>query len=128
MKTNLRNMALATVMMMTAGQMTAQNRVRVIVENVPSDSGTVLVSTSCQRYAAAPAHKGATEVVLEDMPAGMCTIYVMHDSNNDRNPNMKDGMPAEYVWKQDVNIEKDGQEVRIGLKYIPDYIKKNQNK
>lgn len=128
MKTNVRRTALAAVMMLAAGQMTAQNKVRVMVENVPSDSGMVLVSTSCQRYAKVPAHKGTTEVVLEDMPVGPCTIYVMHDSNNDRNPNMKDGVPEEYVWQEKVNVEKDGQEVRIGLKYIPDLMKKSQNK
>lgn len=128
MKTNGIKVALAVMMMAASAGANAQHSVKVRVENVPSGEGKVLVTTSNGRRAMVQAAKGTVELVLDSVPEGRCTVYAMHDSNGDYDPNNKDGLPQEYCWMQNVDVTAEGQVVTIGLNYIPQYVKKQQNK
>ncbi len=103
---------------MTGAAMVAQKAdVTVIVTGICADGGQVMTSAGDMQdrehmvYAMTdPAGKSEVQLVLKDVPVGMCDIYVFQDLNGnkklDRNA---DGVPTEPCYmKQKVKVADHG--------------------
>lgn len=113
MKINGLRTIVASLAIMFSVTITAQKTVKVIVENVPSDSGKVLVATQSGQYAMVQAVAGECVVELKNVPEGKISFYVLHDSNDNKSPDMVDGLPTEYVGMMNADVREYGQEIRI---------------
>lgn len=121
-RTNKLRLVSIVITMLFSVTTMAQNTVKIIVENVPSSQGSILVTTSNNHYAMTKAVKGTMEVELKDVPSGECMLYVMHDSNNDKSPNDMNGLPTEYVCMQKIDVKNDNQTITAKLRNIPEMV------
>lgn len=121
-RTNKLRLVSIVITMLFSVTTMAQNTVKIIVENVPSSQGSILVTTSNSHYAMTKAVKGTTEVELKDVPSGECMLYVMHDSNDDKSPNDMNGLPTEYVCMQKIDVKNDNQTITAKLQNIPEMV------
>ncbi len=76
--------------------MSAQSVLTLKVTNVPSAKGKLMAATDKGQYNMVDATVSDVVLVLKDVPAGKCKIYVYHDENGNYQLDRVDGVPMEY--------------------------------
>lgn len=126
MKKKALTAVITAIALMTAGAVTAQNKVEITVTNVPDDNGNVLVSTADGHAGMTQAKKGEVKVTVDNVPDGQTTFYVLHDGNGNMTCDMDGRMPKEYVGQCTVNVSKDNTKGTARLEYIPEKVRKEK--
>lgn len=93
----------------------AQSDLTVKVTNVPSAKGKVLIATDKGQYNMVDATGGDVELVLKDVPAGKCKLYVYHDENGNYQLDKEGDVPAEYCAMADVEVKSGAMSVVMKL-------------
>lgn len=122
MKRRIKAAALSVVAMMAASVATAQNKVALIVTNIPNSNGKILVATDKGQSGMVQAKQGSMTVDVENVPDGAVTFYVMHDENGNMDCDMENGMPKEYVGFVNVDVSKDNRTATVRLENIPEKV------
>lgn len=104
----------------------AQQEMKLTVNNIPNDKGTILIATKSGQWAKVKAKKGKIETIIRNVPEGKGTIYVFHDENNNKELDKNNNIPIEYCAFSDYDISEKNNCVSINLIYVPDMIKEKQ--
>ena len=67
--------ALLQTALLSSVTASAQQEIKLTVNNIPNDKGTILIATKSGQWAKAKAQKGKIETILHDVPEGKGTIY-----------------------------------------------------
>jgi|GEM_PF-980067 len=102
--------------------------IKLTVNNIPNDKGTILIATKSGQWAKVKARKGKIETILHDVPEGKGTIYAFHDENDNKKLDEKDNIPVEYCAFSDYEISAGNNNISIELIYVPDKIMDKQEK
>lgn len=101
----------------------AQQEMKLTVNNIPNDKGTILIATKSGQWAKVKAKKGKIETIIRNVPEGKGTIYVFHDENDNKELDKNNNIPIEYCAFSDYDISEKNNCVSINLIYVPDMIK-----
>lgn len=104
----------------------AQQEMKLTVNNIPNDKGTILIATKSGQWAKVKAKKGKIETIIRNVPEGKGTIYVFHDENNNKELDKNNNIPIEYCAFSDYDISEKNNCVSINLIYVLDIIKEKQ--
>lgn len=78
----------------------AQQEIKLTVNNIPNDKGTILIATKSGQWAKIKARKGKIETILHNVPEGKGTIYAFHDENDNKKLDEKGQHPSRVLCLQ----------------------------
>lgn len=96
----------------------AQNDLTVKVKNIRSAKGKVMIAADKGQYAMVDATGDTATLVLKDVPAGKCKLYIYHDENGNYQLDKEDGVPAENCDMVDVEMTQEPKTIEVELKDI----------
>lgn len=130
MKKTMLTTALLLAALLSSITASAQQEIKLTVNNIPNDKGTILIATKSGQWAKVKAQKGKIETILHDVPEGKGTLYAFHDENDNKKLDEKDNIPVEYCAFSDYEISAGNNNISIELIYVPDKImdKQEENK
>lgn len=126
MKKTIITTVLLQATLLLSATVSAQQEMKLTVNNIPNDKGTILIATKSGQWAKVKAKKGKIETIIRNVPEGKGTIYVFHDENNNKELDKNNNIPIEYCAFSDYNISEKNNSVSINLIYVPDMIKEKQ--
>lgn len=126
MKKTIITTVLLQAALLLSATVSAQQEMKLTVNNIPNDKGTILIATKSGQWAKVKAKKGKIETIIRNVPEGKGTIYVFHDENNNKVLDKNNNIPIEYCAFSDYDISEKNNCVSINLIYVPDMIKEKQ--
>lgn len=126
MKKTIITTVLLQAALLLSATVSAQQEMKLTVNNIPNDKGTILIATKSGQWAKVKAKKGKIETIIRNVPEGEGTIYVFHDENNNKELDKNNNIPIEYCAFSDYDISEKNNCVSINLIYVPDIIKEKQ--
>lgn len=126
MKKTIITTVLLQAALLLSATVSAQQEMKLTVNNIPNDKGTILIATKSGQWAKVKAKKGKIETIIRNVPEGKGTIYVFHDENNNKELDKNNNIPIEYCAFSDYDISEKNNCVSINLIYVPDMIKEKQ--
>lgn len=126
MKKTIITTVLLQAALLLSATVSAQQEMKLTVNNIPNDKGTILIATKSGQWAKVKAKKGKIETIIRNVPEGKGTIYVFHDENNNKVLDKNNNIPIEYCAFSDYDISEKNNCVSINLIYVPDIIKEKQ--
>ncbi len=126
MKKTIITTVLLQAALLLSATVSAQQEMKLTVNNIPNDKGTILIATKSGQWAKVKAKKGKIETIIRNVPEGKGTIYVFHDENNNKELDKNNNIPIEYCAFSDYDISEKNNCVSINLIYVPDIIKEKQ--
>lgn len=126
MKKTIITTVLLQAALLLSATVSAQQEMKLTVNNIPNDKGTILIATKSGQWAKVKAKKGKIETIIRNVPEGEGTIYVFHDENDNKELDKNNNIPIEYCAFSDYDISEKNNCVSINLIYVPDIIKEKQ--
>lgn len=126
MKKTIITTVLLQAALLLSATVSAQQEMKLTVNNIPNDKGTILIATKSGQWAKVKAKKGKIETIIRNVPEGKGTIYVFHDENNNKELDKNNNIPIEYCAFSDYDISEKNNCVSINLIYVSDMIKEKQ--
>lgn len=126
MKKTIITTVLLQAALLLSATVSAQQEMKLTVNNIPNDKGTILIATKSGQWAKVKAKKGKIETIIRNVPEGKGTIYVFHDENNNKELDKNNNISIEYCAFSDYDISEKNNCVSINLIYVPDMIKEKQ--
>lgn len=126
MKKTIITTVLLQAALLLSATVSAQQEMKLTVNNIPNDKGTILIATKSGQWAKVKAKKGKIETIIRNVPEGEGTIYVFHDENDNKELDKNNNIPIEYCAFSDYDISAKNNCVSINLIYVPDIIKEKQ--
>jgi len=102
----------------------AQSELTVKVKNIRSAKGRVMIAADKGQYAMADATGDTATLVLKDVPAGKCKLYVYHDENGNYQLDREDGVPSENCAIVDLDMTADAKAIDVELADLRNKTKK----
>ncbi|WP_294615437.1 DUF2141 domain-containing protein [uncultured Bacteroides sp.] len=106
------------VMGVCAASASAQSDLTVKVKNIRSAKGKVMIAADKGHYAMVDATGDTATLVLKEMPAGKCKLYVYHDENGNYQLDREDGVPTENCAIIDLDMTAEAKTIDVELKDV----------
>lgn len=118
MKTIGNKWVILFIMAISTLSASAQNDLTVKVKNIRSAKGKVMIAADKGQYAMVDATGDTATLVLKNVPAGKCKLYVYHDENGNYQLDKEDGVPTENCDMVDIEMTPEPKTVEVELKDI----------